>query len=164
MTLGTGGWWCCWLCALLWCLSISGTCALPPTILYWLFSWNRFWHPETFQIVQELEQQGKVPDTTSQSYSRMLEAEKLKPGPPLTAYYMNQVRFLYQVSSIFRFAHPCPVAHLLLGQQTNWRPWKASKDAWFWLFAIRWPNQVAWPHCQEDQGKEKEEEGGRNAQ
>lgn len=54
-------------------------------------SWNRFWNPETYQIVQELEQQGNVPDTTSQSFSKMLDAEKLKPGPPLTAYYMNQV-------------------------------------------------------------------------
>lgn len=44
--------------------------------------------------MQELEQLGKVPDTTSQSYSKMLDAEKLKPGPPLTAYYMDQVCLL----------------------------------------------------------------------
>eukprot|EP01126_Amoeba_proteus_P053769 TRINITY_DN6574_c0_g1_i2.p1 TRINITY_DN6574_c0_g1~~TRINITY_DN6574_c0_g1_i2.p1 ORF type:complete len:1109 (+),score=201.35 TRINITY_DN6574_c0_g1_i2:189-3329(+) len=61
-------------------LTIS-VCLFP---LYGLNMYQRFWNPHSYQIIQELEQSGDVPD-----------ALQIQPvddnGPPLLSYYMDQV-------------------------------------------------------------------------
>jgi len=67
---------------------VVAVCLLP--LCCWRL-YNRFWNPEAFHIVQELEYLDKVPDSTSQTFSKMLDNDASRPGPPLTAYYMNEV-------------------------------------------------------------------------